>query len=141
MGCQASSGATCDSKERPEHDATVGAFYLDKYEVTVGRFRNFVAKFDGTPPVEGAGENPLVVGSGWQTAWNSSLSASQAELISSVNCYPGNQTWTNTVGPYEAYPINCINWYEAFAFCVWDGGRAADGSRVGVCSCGRDRKP
>ena len=40
-----------------------------------------------------------------------------------MNCYPGNQTWTNTVGPYEAYPINCINWYEAFAFCVWDGGR------------------
>ena len=25
-------------------------------------------------------------------------------------------------GPHETLPINCIDWYEAYAFCIWDGG-------------------
>ena len=25
-------------------------------------------------------------------------------------------------GANESLPINCITWYEAFAFCAWDGG-------------------
>ena len=32
-------------------------------------------------------------------------------------------TWTTAAGPSELLPINCVNWYEAFAFCAWDGGR------------------
>src|SRR5262249_30126111 len=22
----------------------------------------------------------------------------------------------------EMHPINCVNWYRAYAFCIWDGG-------------------
>ena len=25
-------------------------------------------------------------------------------------------------GANEKLPINCVNWYEAYAFCIWDGG-------------------
>jgi formylglycine-generating enzyme required for sulfatase activity len=25
-------------------------------------------------------------------------------------------------GKNENLPINCVNWYEAYAFCIWDGG-------------------
>jgi formylglycine-generating enzyme required for sulfatase activity len=32
-------------------------------------------------------------------------------------------TWTETPGANERYPMNCVSWYEAFAFCIWDGGR------------------
>jgi formylglycine-generating enzyme required for sulfatase activity len=32
--------------EFPEHEAVVDGFALDKYEVTVGRFRQFVAAYD-----------------------------------------------------------------------------------------------
>jgi len=35
----------------------------------------------------------------------------------------GATTWTDLPGANEARPINCITWFEAFAFCVWDGGR------------------
>jgi len=39
-----------------------------------------------------------------------------------VNCGTQNQTWTDPVGGNENKPMNCIDWYEAFAFCAWDGG-------------------
>ena len=33
-----------------------------------------------------------------------------------------NQSWSDTPGEFEALHIFCITWYEAFAFCAWDGG-------------------
>jgi formylglycine-generating enzyme required for sulfatase activity len=111
------------SDEQPEHEATVSSFYLDEYEVTVGRFRRFVQQFDGTPPPDGAAAHPLIPGSGWQSGWNSSLAASQATLIDYLNSDSTFQTWRDTPSGTEQHPINYVNWYEAFAFCAWDGGR------------------
>ena len=37
-----------DSGEVPEHDVLVSDFYLDTFEVTVGRFRKFVEQYDGS---------------------------------------------------------------------------------------------
>jgi formylglycine-generating enzyme required for sulfatase activity len=111
------------SAEQPEHDASVADFRLDTFEVTVGRFRRFVQQYDGTPPAEGAGAHPLLAGSGWQSAWNSSLLADQASLMNALKCQETNQTWTDTEAGNESYAITCVSWYEAFAFCAWDGGR------------------
>jgi formylglycine-generating enzyme required for sulfatase activity len=112
--------------------ATVADFYLDKYEVTVGRFRQFVNAGMGTqanPPAAGAGAHPLIVGSGWNSAWNAKLAADTASLKTAMICdsvyYPGSETWTDTVGSNENLPMNCLDWYTAFAFCSWDGGRLA----------------
>jgi formylglycine-generating enzyme required for sulfatase activity len=33
------------------------------------------------------------------------------------------KTWTAPIGGNENLPLNCLDWYEAFAFCAWDGGR------------------
>jgi formylglycine-generating enzyme required for sulfatase activity len=112
-----------DSDELPEHNATVADFYLDTFEVTVGRFRKFVEQYDGTPPTEDAATHPLIPGSGWQTGWNSNLPSSQTDLINNLKCEAIEQTWTDTEGDNEQYPTNCVSWYEAFAFCIWDGGR------------------
>jgi formylglycine-generating enzyme required for sulfatase activity len=49
------------------YPATVADFYLDKYEITVGRFRQFVNAGMGTqasPPAAGAGAHSLITGSG-----------------------------------------------------------------------------
>ena len=45
--------------------ASVSTFVLDKYEVTVGRFRQFVRSYIA-PPLDGAGRHPLIANSGWQ---------------------------------------------------------------------------
>ena len=52
------------------------------------------------------------------------------------------QTWTAN---NDNLPMNCITWFEAFAFCIWDGGRlptelewnyaAAGGSSQNVYPC------
>ncbi len=116
-------GVTCgntDDDDQPEHPATLSAYFLDAFEVTVGRFRNFASQFDGTPPAPGAGAHAQIAGSGWSAAWNGSLSGSQAELLNNLAC--GGATWTDSPGANESAAINCVSWYDAFAFCVWDGG-------------------
>jgi len=113
-----------DADEQPEHDATVATFYLDRFEVTVGRFRAFVEQYNGTPPADGSGAHPFIVGSGWQNGWNTELPGSPQDLIDALaTCSNGAPTWTNMPGSDESFPINCLTWHEAFAFCVWDGGR------------------
>ena len=110
----------------PSYPATVSGFRLDQYEITVGRFRAFVKAGKGTaasPPASGSGSHPSVAGSGWQSSWNSSLEANTTALESALGCDASFGTWTNTAGASESRPINCVTWYEAFAFCAWDGAR------------------
>lgn len=117
-------GFSCDLDEVPEHAVTVPDFRLDTLEVTVGRFRKFVAAY-GTPiavtPADGAGAGPN--GGGWQSRWNVELPADEVTLrsrITAAGCLPN---WTNQPASNEQLPINCVDWYTAFAFCIWDGGR------------------
>ena len=105
--------------------ATVSDFRLDTYLVTVGRFRAFVNAGMGTKdtaPAQGAGAHARIAGSGWDTTWNNSLEGRSPALVRALNCQPGYQTWTDAPGPNESLPMGCITWYEAMAFCIWDGG-------------------
>jgi formylglycine-generating enzyme len=42
-------------------------------------------------------------------------------------CNDQYETWRDAPDSEQAeiLPQNCVNWYEAFAFCLWDGGRLA----------------
>lgn len=131
-GLQASSDAcpateACPSLEQPEHPATVADFYLDGFEVTVGRFREFYSVYStpGTRPSAGEGAHPLISGSGWQTAWDASLPGSQSQLRTDLMCNANFATWSDSPSGSgtENRAINCVSWYTAFAFCAWDGGR------------------
>ncbi len=110
------------------HPATVSDFRLDTYEVTVGRFRQFVNAGVGTqtnPPATGAGArmlNGMANQGGWDPSYTAFLGASTADVVAGLKCHPTYQTWTDAPGANESLPINCVSWYEAFAFCAWDGG-------------------
>jgi formylglycine-generating enzyme required for sulfatase activity len=111
------------AQEIPEHTATVASFYLDALEISVGRFRAFVEAYDKIPrPADGAGAHPKVAGSGWQAGWSALMPATAADLRARLTCGAA-ATWTEAPGANEAKPINCITWYELYAFCIWDGGR------------------
>ncbi len=107
------------------YPATVSDFWLDTYEVTVGRFRAFVEGGMGTqanPPAAGAGAHASILGSGWDPSWNQNLVVDTPALVAAVKCEATTQTWTDSPGANENKPLNCITWFDAFAFCIWDGG-------------------
>jgi len=104
----------------------VGDFRLDVYEVTVGRFRAFVNAGKGTqasPPAAGAGAHPKIASSGWSAAFDTELAPTTAALKAALTCNSGYPAWTDAPAGNENKPINCITWFDAFAFCAWDGGR------------------
>ncbi len=129
--------------EHPRHLVNVAPFLMDKYEVTVGRFRRFLANFSGDGFPDGAGAHPLIPGSGWQSPWSGQTS--QDFMISIREC---GGAWTDDVGASEARPISCITWYQALAFCIAEGRRlpteaewefaAAGGSEERVYPWGND---
>lgn len=108
------------SSERPRHTALVAAYALDRYEVTVGRFRRFIQSYDPARLQEGMGAHPLVPGSGWRSEWRDTLPLPQDFAFAIEEC---GGAFTEFPGPNEARPISCVTWFEAFAFCAWEGKR------------------
>jgi formylglycine-generating enzyme required for sulfatase activity/uncharacterized protein YjdB len=112
--------------------ATISGFQLDKYEVTVARFRQFYNAWSaGWVPPPGSGVHAhLNGGLGLQNS-NSPGTYEPGWLASdNANIFPPGQglsdcatvTWTPSPGANESLPINCATWYGAYAFCIWDGG-------------------
>jgi formylglycine-generating enzyme len=135
----AGEGAAAPSAD-PAH---VSGFQLDKYLVTVGRFRQFVSYLTssaGVPPANASGlhshlneghglangASPGSFETGWDaTNWDAEIAtgpgAADTWDSNLSNCL-SSSTWTNPAGVYESLPITCVDWYEAQAFCIWDGG-------------------
>jgi len=114
--------------------ATVSTFRLDKYLVTVGRFRQFVNAWNngaGYTPPAGSGKHTHLnngsglknaTGGGYEPGWAASDDNNIAPTDANLDCAPPYDTWTSTAGSQDNLPVNCVNWYEAYAFCIWDGG-------------------
>jgi formylglycine-generating enzyme required for sulfatase activity len=105
--------------------------------VTVGRFRQFVTAWNngaGYEPPGGSGKHThlnggqgvmnavvdagVVYETGWVAADDAYISPTNANLTS----FGIDSTWTAAPANQENLPISCVNWYEAYAFCIWDGG-------------------
>jgi len=127
--------------------ATVSDFRLDKYVIDVGRFRQYVAYLadGGAPPAEGSGKHThlnegmglvnsgsdagVTYETGWSAAWNSNIPAGANAAadwnIALSSCTENggvDNTWTPAPAGMERLPLDCLTWYDAYAFCIWDGG-------------------
>ena len=131
-------GPTSGSEADP---AYVSSLNVDNYLVTVGRFRQFVNAWkSGYYPPAGSGIHTHLNGGlglansadpgsyepGWSAAWNDQTPTSGQPDVqptdANLECPGTAYTWTPTAGTQENLPINCITWFEAYAFCIWDGG-------------------
>ncbi|MFO0606249.1 MAG: formylglycine-generating enzyme family protein [Polyangiales bacterium] len=103
-------GGTGGYNESPRQFSTrVGSFALDAYEVTVARFRRWVAAGRPVP-------TSSVMYRGGAVPFVGTVN-SDAEL----NCDVGGTRANYARTDRENHPINCVNWSTAQAFCVWDG--------------------
>lgn len=99
------------------------AFELDRVEATVDRFQKFVAAglpapcSSGTCSLEPSGPYASVMI--WDATWNQYLSTA---TYAGTNCNPSPAM---SVGPTyptgnARFPVTCLNWYQAAAFCFFE---------------------
>jgi formylglycine-generating enzyme required for sulfatase activity len=95
----------------PERFAVMNRFWLDKTEVTVGRWRAALRRNFRSPditPVENNG--PIVIADG-------SVDVDQHFFSECTFSAPGALAL-----PREDFPLTCVDWYAARAFCQFEGG-------------------
>ncbi|MBI3205434.1 MAG: SUMF1/EgtB/PvdO family nonheme iron enzyme [Myxococcales bacterium] len=116
-----------DALLEAKYKAKVSAFRLDAFEVTVGRFRNFVsAVVAGWKPQAGSGKHQptaLKDEPGWQAELYIDLWPSLDGWNTNVpKCQGGSASWSPAAGTNDNLPMNCVSFPQAYAFCIWDGG-------------------
>jgi formylglycine-generating enzyme required for sulfatase activity len=127
--------------------ADITSFALDRYEVTVGRFRKFLdAAYNstwlidnpnvdqGTTVVPGTSGEPK--GAGWRPGWRGRAdlyAQSRAELEAAIDPSVAVDAGSpspcqanvlarlkDTSGQSDNKPMTCVTWHEALLFCIWD---------------------
>ena len=133
--------------------ATVSGFRLDKYLVTVGRFRQFVAaSAAGWVPAAGSGKHAHLNGglglsdsggSGYEPGWDPGdsveLATTQADWMSRLSCEPNFQTWTDTAGPARALADQLRRLVRGVRVLHLGRGLLAERGGVGIRGGGRRR--
>lgn len=102
-----------------DYEADISAFYLDRFEVTVGRMQEFLAGFPNIKLKQGDGKAPHIID---DIGWNEDYALPEnAEALTTMLKCP-NSSWSDD-GANIRLAANCVSFEVAYAFCIWDGGR------------------
>lgn len=102
MGCLDARDKDCEENEKPDHEVTLGAFYISKYEVTNAEFAEFLNDVNNNPtriilPRETIQE--------YDFGLNKTIQNSQT-------------SWTPAKG-HDDYPVVGVSWNWANMYCIW----------------------
>jgi len=118
-----------DSPQPSVHLTISEPYYLDRYEVTTGRFKAWVdagrpLPDDGVSLDEGG---PYAADMVWHAAWTDAYAPQLNHGY--AGCYtpvdpPGGVPWAASPADGDwTYPMTCVTWFDAVAFCHWEGKR------------------
>jgi formylglycine-generating enzyme required for sulfatase activity len=92
-------GSIESEREQPIHQVYVSSFYMSRFELTIGEFRQFVSA-----------TNYKTLGE---------LEGSYGVKNGMINEHQG-LFWDNPgFSQTEKHPVTCISWYDAIAYCNW----------------------
>jgi formylglycine-generating enzyme required for sulfatase activity len=91
----------------PQRIVTVAPFLMNKYEVTVGRFRDAVSRGLTWGHTPFANDSPLPT------------NVTQTSYMDQIDL--GSCTYSDQPMGRETFPLSCITWDDARAFCEFEG--------------------
>ncbi|MCI0397590.1 MAG: formylglycine-generating enzyme family protein, partial [Chloroflexi bacterium] len=91
--------------ERPAHQVTLDAFYIDQYEVSVAQYAAFLNDNGG-----------YVNACGGFTCLSTRFETLDSYLVENTNGFAA-------LSGFEGYPINNVSWFGARTYCEWAGAR------------------
>lgn len=105
MGGTSEQGSETNSEEEPTHSVTLSDYYIGKYEVTVGMFREFVNETNYRTDADKEGWSYVWTGSSWDKK-------NGVNWKCDANGYVRNSSEDN-------HPVIHVSWNDAKAFCEW----------------------